>query len=157
MSDKYTYDPVYKRRALEPDKIILIKRVLRLHDGQTNKTNALGSSCKIVESLKLGNYIETAAALVGINKTSIYEWLKRGARELERVENNPNARIRREEQPFVDAFFQRHKKITGGSGATRPISYSQSQPKRSESIGLAIERKYPHRWGGKTEWILKPK
>jgi transposase len=35
----------------------------------------------IVTAVRLGNYIETAAALAGINKTTIYDWMKRGANE----------------------------------------------------------------------------
>lgn len=34
---------------------------------------------KIVSVLKVGAYIETAAAYVGISKDSIYEWMKKGA------------------------------------------------------------------------------
>ena len=38
---------------------------------------------EIAQYLRAGNYIETTAALVGINRDSIYEWLKRGAKEQE--------------------------------------------------------------------------
>ena len=33
---------------------------------------------EIVELLKAGNYIKTACAVVGINKTTFYQWLKKG-------------------------------------------------------------------------------
>ena len=33
---------------------------------------------EIVDLLKAGNYIETACVVVGINKTTFYQWLKRG-------------------------------------------------------------------------------
>jgi transposase-like protein len=36
---------------------------------------------KIVDPLRMGNYIETASAYAGITKSTLYEWLKRGARE----------------------------------------------------------------------------
>ena len=42
----------------------------------------------IVKVIRSGNYIETACAFVGINKTTFYDWLKRGAREKDRVERN---------------------------------------------------------------------
>lgn len=35
---------------------------------------------KIVQAIRAGNYIETAAAYAGIDKTTLYDWLKRGAR-----------------------------------------------------------------------------
>lgn len=34
---------------------------------------------RIVEALRIGNYVETAAALAGVDKTTVYEWLKVGA------------------------------------------------------------------------------
>lgn len=33
----------------------------------------------IVDAIRCGNYIETAAALAGIHKDTIYEWLRKGA------------------------------------------------------------------------------
>lgn len=36
---------------------------------------------RIILAVRRGNYIETAAAFAGISKDSLYEWLKRGARE----------------------------------------------------------------------------
>jgi hypothetical protein len=36
---------------------------------------------RIIQSLQAGNYIETAAAFAGIDKTTLYDWLKQGAAE----------------------------------------------------------------------------
>lgn len=35
---------------------------------------------KIIELLARGNYLETAAAAAGVHKSTVYDWLKRGAR-----------------------------------------------------------------------------
>ena len=35
---------------------------------------------KIIEAIRAGAYVETAAAYAGINKTTFYDWLKKGAR-----------------------------------------------------------------------------
>lgn len=35
---------------------------------------------KICLAVRAGNYIETAAAYAGVNKSTLYDWLKRGAR-----------------------------------------------------------------------------
>jgi len=35
---------------------------------------------KIVDAIRLGNYIETAAAYAGISKSTLYDWLKKGGR-----------------------------------------------------------------------------
>ena len=47
---------------------------------------------KIITAIRAGNYIETAAAYAGVNKSTLYEWLKRGEREKQRVAKNPRYR-----------------------------------------------------------------
>ena len=43
---------------------------------------------RIANAIRRGNYIETAAALAGISKVALYDWLHRGAAELARIEGN---------------------------------------------------------------------
>ena len=71
---------------------------------------------EIAQYLRAGNYIETTAALVGINRDSIYEWLKRGAKEQERLAKNPRARLRKREAIFVE-FSDTVKKAQAQSEA----------------------------------------
>ncbi|NLJ75865.1 MAG: hypothetical protein GX325_01220, partial [Peptococcaceae bacterium] len=52
---------------------------------------------KIVTAIRAGNYIETAAAYAGIHKSTLYDWLKRGEREKQRVAKNPRYRIKKDE------------------------------------------------------------
>lgn len=40
----------------------------------------------IVENLRLGNYIEHAAASAGITKSTLYAWMEKGRKEQERIE-----------------------------------------------------------------------
>jgi transposase len=103
---------------------------------------------KIVEALKMGNYIETAAALAGINKTTIYEWLKRGARELERVENNPNAKIRKDEERFV-VFSNAVKKAQAEAEQRDVLIIAKASQSDWKASAWRLERKYPQRWGRK--------
>lgn len=44
----------------------------------TKLTPAL--QAQVVTYLRAGNYVETAAAAAGVSKTTLYDWLKRGAR-----------------------------------------------------------------------------
>src|SRR5690625_7108873 len=46
----------------------------------------------IVDALRAGNYIETAAALAGVSKVSLYAWLKIG--------NNP--RLKKDSTPYKE-------------------------------------------------------
>jgi len=57
---------------------------------------------QIVAAVRAGNYMETAAAYAGINKDTLYHWLRRGAKEKERVAKNKRTKVRKEEQPFVE-------------------------------------------------------
>ena len=57
---------------------------------------------EIVKAIKLGNYLETAAAYVGISKSTLYDWLRRGKREIERVEKDSRRKVKQDEQIYVD-------------------------------------------------------
>lgn len=48
--------------------------------GRPTKLDAAVAS-QVVDLLKRGNYVETAAAVAGVSKVTVYEWLRRGARE----------------------------------------------------------------------------
>lgn len=47
--------------------------------GRPTKFNA-DIANTIIETVRAGNYTETAAAMAGISKVTFYDWLKRGAR-----------------------------------------------------------------------------
>lgn len=55
----------------------------------------------ICEQLSRGNCVTAATAMAGIAASSFYIWVKRGRRELDRLEKSPTARIRKEETPYV--------------------------------------------------------
>lgn len=50
--------------------------LLAVVDREKNTTTA----DRIVDLLRAGNYVETAAAAAGVDKTTLYDWLKQGAR-----------------------------------------------------------------------------
>ncbi len=57
---------------------------------------------KICTAIQAGNYIETASAFAGINKSTLYEWLKRGGDELARVAKDARFRVLASETIFVE-------------------------------------------------------
>lgn len=57
---------------------------------------------RIVNAISKGNYIETAAALAGIDKTTLYDWLRTGADEEARVNGSSRLRVRKEEAIYVE-------------------------------------------------------
>ena len=85
---------------------------------------------EVAKYLRAGNYIETTAALVGINRDSIYEWLKRGAAEQERLIKNPRARLRKREEIFVEFSDIRRHGAKNGELETRAGRSEKAVDKR---------------------------
>lgn len=55
----------------------------------------------LCDYLARGNWISAAAAMAGISTASFYVWMKRGRRELDRLEHDPMARPRKAEAMYV--------------------------------------------------------
>jgi predicted DNA-binding protein YlxM (UPF0122 family) len=101
---------------------------------------------EIAQYLRAGNYIETTAALVGINRDSIYEWIKRGNKEQERLSKNPRAKIRKKEAIFVE-FTDTVKKSQAQSEAMLVGLIGQAAQKNWTAAAWRLERKFPDKWG----------
>ena len=103
---------------------------------------------EIVKVIKSGNYIETACAYVGIHKDSYYEWLKRGAREKERLRKNPRARIKKSEQPFVE-FSDAVEKALAHAEVRDVAIIGKAAEENWQAAAWRLERKFPNKWGRK--------
>lgn len=102
---------------------------------------------QIVVAVRAGNYMETAAAFAGISKDTFYKWLKRGARERQRLDDSTNAKPRKKELPFLEF----------SDAVTRAIS--EAEVRDVQNISKAGEagdwrasawrlaRRHPERWG----------
>ena len=101
---------------------------------------------KIVQAIKAGNYIETAAAYAGINKSTLYDWLKRGEREKQRVEKNPRYRIRKSEKPYVE-FSDAVEKALAEAEVRDVLLIGKAAEEQWQAAAWRLERKFPDRWG----------
>lgn len=100
----------------------------------------------IVEQIKAGNYIETAAAYAGINKSTLYDWLKRGGRELQRLAQNPRAKIKKSEAPFVE--FSNAVEQAQAFAESRDVVLIANAAKTDwRAAAWRLERKFPKKWG----------
>ncbi len=86
----------------------------------------------IVTWLQSGNYLETAAHLAGVNKQTIYTWLKRGQKEKSG-----------EFRDFLDAV----NKAQAGAEARLVMLLEKAATKNWQAAAWRLERKYPKRWG----------
>ena len=89
---------------------------------------------KIADAVRAGNYIETAAAYAGIHKDTLYQWLKKGARE--------ESGIYRE---FSDAI----KEALAYSEMEDGKTIKRQSRKNWQAAAWRLERRFPQRWGKK--------
>jgi transposase-like protein len=106
-------------------------------------------SQRIVQAIRAGNYIETAAAYAGINKTTLYDWLKQGARELDRVQAKSGRRIREKARKYVD-FSNSVKKALAEAEVSDVAQISLAvRAGNWQAAAWRLERKHFERWGRK--------
>lgn len=101
---------------------------------------------KIIDLLLKGNYIETAAACAGISKNTLYDWLKRGAREAERIEKGGNPNL--SERKFVLFSDAVDKAMADAEARDVNLLFELSE----EDVGTLkwrLAHRYPDRWGRK--------
>ncbi|MFX4303012.1 IS630 transposase-related protein [Alicyclobacillus tolerans] len=89
---------------------------------------------KIVEAIRAGNYIETAAAYAGVNKSTIYDWLKRGARG--------------DGAEFV-SFSNAVEKALAEAEMRDVLIIGNAAKENWQAAAWRLERKFPERWGRK--------
>ena len=59
-------------------------------------------------------YIETVADFISLDRTTVRKWLKRGAKEHQRVSRNKRAKIRQAEALYVELFLTYKKSLAEG-------------------------------------------
>lgn len=92
---------------------------------------------KIISCILTGAYIETAACFAGISKNTLYDWLKRGARD----SSGPY-------REFSDAV----EKAMADSELTDLVTINNATKKGQwQAAAWRLERKHPARWGRRTE------
>jgi hypothetical protein len=88
----------------------------------------------IVLYVRAGNYIETAAAAADIDKTTLYRWLRQGARASERSS--------------LGRFYHAVKRASAESEA-RDVAIITNAAGQGfwQAAAWRLERKFPSRWG----------
>lgn len=104
---------------------------------------------RIVDAIKAGNYTEVAAEAAGVSKRTYYYWMERGRKEAERLEQNPSARPRKSEAPFLQ-FFQAVKQAKA-EAELRDLSIISNAARSGnwQAAAWKLERSHPERWGKK--------
>lgn len=104
---------------------------------------------KICDAIRAGNYIETAAAHAGIHKSTLYDWMKRGAREKDRVEKaGGRAKVKKAEADFV-AFSDAVEKALADAEVRDVMIIANAATTDWKAAAWRLERKFPDKWGRK--------
>lgn len=103
---------------------------------------------EIVKVIRAGNYIETAAAYVGLSKNTIYDWMKRGAREKQRIALEPRKKPSKKELPYLE-FSDAIQKALAHSEVRDVAIIGKAAEENWQAAAWRLERKFPDRWGRK--------
>jgi transposase len=106
-----------------------------MRGGRPSKLTPELQGC-ICEALRRGAYVETAAALAGIDKTTLYDWLKRGGRE--------------EEGPFVEFSHAVQKAQAEAEMRDLDRVDAAAQAGTWQASAWRLERRSPERWSRRT-------
>ncbi|WP_414468894.1 transposase [Methanobacterium sp. ACI-7] len=92
---------------------------------------------EIVNLLKMGNYIETTCATVGINKSTFYAWMKKGEES-----TRPNR---------YSKFYEEVKQAQARSEAREVNIINAHAEKNWKAAAWKLERRHHERWGKKNK------
>jgi hypothetical protein len=107
---------------------------------------------KIVSAIRRGAYIETAAAVAGIHKTTFYDWLKRGNEILDYLDQATE-----EQQPTISAHdadcakfaYEVEKAIAESELSDIEVVNAAAEDGQWQAAAWKLERKHHQRWGRK--------
>jgi hypothetical protein len=89
---------------------------------------------KVILSIKGGNYIEVACGLVGINKSTFYDWIKKGKNS-----NNPNNKYRKFQEAVVKAKYW---------SQARDVAFLNKHNEENwKAAAWKLERQHPDKYG----------
>lgn len=102
---------------------------------------------KVVDAVRAGNYLETAAAYSGLDVSTVRRWVKRGEREIQRLESK-GAKSKASEKKYIE-FCTAIKKASAESEMRDVLVIGNAAKEAWQAAAWRLERKYPDRWGRK--------
>ena len=106
---------------------------------------------QICDVVRAGNYIETAAAFNGLSKSTLYDWMKRGARERQRIEGTNRKPLKKEE--LFMAFSDAIEKAMAEAEIRDVMRIGEASKSDWKAAAWRLERKNPQKWGRKFQQV----
>lgn len=107
------------------------------HPGGRPTKFSKATADRILLALRAGNYAETAAAFAGIDKTTFYDWLKKGAAQSKGQLSEFSHAV---EKAMAEAEMRDLSNIGAAAGRGE-----------WQASAWRLERKFPDRWGRRTK------
>lgn len=165
-----TDDPAFQKPK-GPGQPSLIDQPLTIGDDTRTVAEHL------VEAIRGGNYIETAAAMTGVGKSTVYGWLKLGADASRKLDKGLDiteheAKCRAFSDAVVQAQAQSEALDVAMLGAlgrggrkvvhvtekrdknnrvVEKVTRTETLPPSERALQWRLERRFPDRWGRKVE------
>jgi hypothetical protein len=114
-------------------------------------------------------YIETVADFISLDRTTVRKWLKRGAKEHQRISTNKRARVRQAEAIYVELFLTYKKALAEGliydlgiikKAAVDKVVTNEAgktvavRPGQWQAAAWRAERRFPGQWGRKETVVM---
>jgi transposase len=97
---------------------------------------------RIVEFVRAGNYIETAAKAAGIHKATYYSWMTRGEKAAEAISKGDP--VSNEEAAFAD--FYNHVSQAEAIAETDAVAAVREADRGWQAHMTYLERRFASRW-----------
>ena len=114
-------------------------------------------------------YIETVADFISLDRTTVRKWLKRGAKEHQRLSRNKRAKARQAEAIYMELFLTYKKALAEGliydlgiikKAAADQVVTDESgvtvavRPGQWQAAAWRAERRFPGQWGRKDTVVM---
>lgn len=99
---------------------------------------------KIITALRAGNYVETSAAFAGISRPTLYRWLEKGDRALDKLELEEELT----ENEIAYLNFRNDVEEARAQASVRAVSLINQAAQNSwQAAAWWLERTNPKLWG----------
>lgn len=109
---------------------------------------------QIIEAIRVGNYIETAANYAGIGHSTFHLWMKKGRDEIERLVELEERGIDAEVDPALAVYVEfvgNVKKAEADAEVQAVTRVRSAMGENWQAAMTFLERKYPAKWGRRVD------
>ena len=108
---------------------------------------------KICDLIRTGNFFKVAAGANSINETTFHDWMRRGLKEVERLDENPEETVDSREKPYADFYLAVCEAEQEGEAAL-VLYWRQAATQDWHAARDLLARRHPERWADQTRYSL---